>query len=99
MNYKRFLDNGQEEFLIHISKQNNVKLSWSWEQDKKALKDALQKCADSMSVNASELDMVFLTGELNRFLQLVNTIQNCVDNQGIKFSQFKQQWNKILSEI
>ena len=99
MNYQRFLDNGQEEFLLGLSKKHNVKISWSWEQDKKALKDALQKAADAMTMNASELDMVFLTGELNRFLQLVNTIQNCVDNQGAKFSQFKQQWNKILSEI
>lgn len=99
MNYQRFLDNGQEEFLLGLSKKHNVKISWSWEQDKKALKDALQKAADAMTMNASELDMVFLTGELNRFLQLVNTIQNCVDNQGVKFSQFKQQWNKILSEI
>lgn len=99
MNYQRFLDNGQEEFLLGLSKKHNVKISWSWEQDKKALKDALQKFADSMSNNASELDMLFLTGELNRFSQLVNTIQSCVDNHGTKFAQFKQQWNKILSEI
>lgn len=99
MNYQRFLDNGQEEFLLSLSKKHNVKISWSWEQDKKALKEALQKFADSMTMNASELDMLFLTGELNRFSQLVNTVQSCVDNQGVKFSQYKQQWNKILAEV
>ena len=99
MHYKRFLDNEQEAFLLNLSKQHDVELSFSWEQDKKALKDALQKHADSMSVNSSELDMIFLTGELNRFLQIVNTIQNCIDNHGSKFAQFKKQWDKIISDI
>ena len=99
MNYQRFLDNKQDEFLLSLSKKHNAKLSFSWEQDKKALKDALQKFANSMSANASELDMILLTGELNRFAQLVNTIQSCVDNHGVKFVEHKRQWGKILSEI
>ena len=99
MNYQRFLDNKQDEFLLSLSKKHNVKLSGSWEQDKKALKDALQKFANSMTANASEIDMIFLTGELNQFAQLVNTIQSCVDNHGAKFVESKRQWDKILSEI
>jgi hypothetical protein len=99
MNYQRFLDNKQEEFLLNLSKKHNVKLSFSWEQDKKALKDALQKFANSMTANASEIDMIFLTGELNQFAQLVNAIQSCVDNHGVKFVEHKRKWDKILSEI
>lgn len=99
MNYQRFLDNEQKEFLLNLSKQHGVELSFSWEQDKKALKDALQKHADSMSVDSSELDMIFLTGELNRFLQLVNTIQSCMDNHRSKFEQFKKIWDKTISDI
>lgn len=99
MNYQRFLNHKQEEFLLSLSKKHNVKLSGSWEQDKKTLKDALQKFVNSMSANASEIDMIFLTGELNRFTQLVNTIQSCVDNHGAKFVEHKRQWDKILSEL
>lgn len=99
MTYQRFLNDKQEEFLLSLSKKHNVKLSWSWEQDKKVLKDALQKFVNSMSANASEMDMIFLTGELNRFTQLVNTIQSCVDSHGVKFVEHKRQWDKILSEI
>ena len=99
MNYQRFLDNGQEEFLLSLSKKHNIRLTFSWEQDKKALKDALQKFTNSMSANASEVDMIFLTGELNRFSQLVKTVQSCIDNHGVKFVEHKRQWDKILSEI
>lgn len=99
MNYQRFLDHKQDEFLLSLSKKHNVKLSGSWEQDKKALKDALQKFVNSMNANATEIDMIFLSGELNRFAQLVNTIQSCVDNHGVKFVEHKRQWDKILSEI
>lgn len=99
MNYQRFLDNKQEEFLLSLSKKHNVRLTFSWEQDKKALKEALQKFVNSMSANESEINMIFLTGELNRFAQLVNTIQSCVDNHGVKFVEHKRQWDKILSEI
>lgn len=99
MNYQRFLEPQQEDFLVELSKKHGVELSFTWSQDKQALKNALQKHADSMSENSLKLDMVELTQKLNRFVQLVQKLEQRMETVKTEVKSFKQEWNRLLNTL
>lgn len=99
MNYQRFLEPQQEDFLIELSKKHGVELSFTWSKDKQALKNALQKHADSMSENSLKLDMVELTQKLNRFVQLVQKLEQRMETVKTEVKSFKQEWNRLLNAL
>lgn len=99
MNYQRFLEPQQEDFLVELSKKHGVELSFTWSKDKQALKNALQKHADSLSENSLKLDMVELTQKLNRFVQLVQKLEQRMETVKTEVKSFKQEWNRLLNTL
>ena len=99
MKYQRFLEPQQEDFLVDLSKKHDVELSFTWNKDKQALKNALQKDADSMSENSSKLDMIELTQKLNRFVQLVQKLEQRMETVKTEVKSYKQEWNRLLNSL
>ena len=62
-------------------------------------KNALQKDADSMSENSSKLDMIELTQKLNRFVQLVQKLEQRMETVKTEVKSYKQEWNRLLNSL
>lgn len=99
MNYQRFLEPQQEDFLVDLGKKHGVELSFTWNKDKQALKVALQKYADGTSENSSKIDMMEFTQQLNKFIQLVQKLEQRMENVRNEVKTYKQEWNKLLNTL